>query len=74
MLRKSPHRLELVSQKKSFARGLSKIIPIVGAAISGGLTYASFKPMAQKLNLRLQEDMELFRSGYQKAKEAEYEE
>jgi len=30
--------------------------------------------MAQKLNLRLQEDMELFRSGYQKAKEAEYEE
>ena len=39
--------------KDSFARGVSKAIPLIGAPISAGLTYATFKPMANKLNRHL---------------------
>lgn len=35
--------------KKTFANGVSKMVPVVGGAISGGLTYASFKPSAERL-------------------------
>ncbi|MGW7808454.1 bacteriochlorophyll 4-vinyl reductase [Staphylococcus xylosus] len=35
--------------KDTFAKGFSKAIPIVGGAVSGGLNYASLKPMAKKL-------------------------
>lgn len=35
--------------KDSFGRGVSKTIPLLGAAISGGMTYATFKPMGKKL-------------------------
>lgn len=35
--------------KEIFAKGVSKIIPVVGGVISGGLTYFSFKPLAFKL-------------------------
>ena len=35
--------------KEIFAKGVSKIIPIAGGVISGGLTYFSFKPLAFKL-------------------------
>lgn len=35
--------------KEIFARGVSKAIPVIGAAVSGGLTYATYKPMSEKL-------------------------
>lgn len=35
--------------KDVFAKGVSKIVPIVGGAVSGGLTYLTFKPCATKL-------------------------
>lgn len=35
--------------KDSFAKGLSKVIPILGGAVSGGLTYASMKKMGHRL-------------------------
>ncbi len=35
--------------KESFAKTVSKVVPVVGGAISGGLTYASFKLGAEKL-------------------------
>lgn len=35
--------------KQSFAKGVSKVVPVVGGVISGGLTYASFKPGAERL-------------------------
>lgn len=41
--------------KGSFARGLSKVIPLIGAAISGGLTYTTFKPGAKRLKKVLRE-------------------
>jgi hypothetical protein len=35
--------------KESLAKGLSKAIPIVGGVISGGITFASMKPMGTRL-------------------------
>ena len=35
--------------KDVFAKGVSKAVPVLGAVVSGGLTLATFKPMAQKL-------------------------
>ena len=35
--------------KEVFARGVSKAVPVIGAVISGGLTLATYKPMAEKL-------------------------
>lgn len=39
--------------KDIFAKGVSKAVPVVGAVISGGLTLASFRPMAVKLKKHL---------------------
>lgn len=41
--------------KKTFAKGVSKVVPMVGGVISGGLTYASFKPGAERLRRYLRE-------------------
>ncbi len=35
--------------KEIFARGVSKAVPVVGAVVSGGLTFVTFKPMSEKL-------------------------
>lgn len=39
--------------KQNFAKGVSKIIPLAGGVISGGLNYASLRPMAKKLKNEL---------------------
>lgn len=39
--------------KETFAKGVSKAVPIIGGAISGGLTLATFKPMAHRLQKHL---------------------
>lgn len=39
--------------KRIFASGVSKLVPILGAATSGGLTYITFKPMAVRLKKHL---------------------
>ena len=43
--------------KDSFSKGISKVIPLIGAPISASLTYWTFKPMANKLKRYL--DLEL---------------
>lgn len=35
--------------KKIFARSVGKVVPIIGAGISGGLTYVTFRPSAERL-------------------------
>lgn len=45
--------------KQSFARGVSKFVPILGGAVSGGLTYYTFKPQAKKLMGKLKTTMYL---------------
>ncbi len=39
--------------KDIFAKSISKVIPVIGAVASGGLTYITFKPMANKLKKHL---------------------
>ncbi|MET9778168.1 hypothetical protein ABZ023_28610 [Streptomyces sp. NPDC006367] len=41
--------------KQTFARAVSKAVPVVGAVVSGGLTFATFRPMAKKLKNHLAE-------------------
>lgn len=40
--------------KKIFASGVSKMIPVIGAVTSGGLTFITFKPMTNKLKKHLE--------------------
>lgn len=35
--------------KETFAKTVSKVVPVVGGLVSGGITYASFKPSAERL-------------------------
>ncbi|MFF9688482.1 hypothetical protein [Streptomyces sp. NPDC014623] len=39
--------------KQTFAKSVSKAIPLVGAAVSGGLTFATFRPMSKRLKVHL---------------------
>ncbi|MCM2411176.1 MULTISPECIES: EcsC family protein [unclassified Streptomyces] len=39
--------------KQTFAKSVSKAIPVVGAAVSGTLTFATFRPMARRLKTHL---------------------
>ena len=39
--------------KATFAKGVSKVVPVVGGVVSGGLNYFSMKPMATKLKIEL---------------------
>ncbi|MGH4137709.1 SHOCT domain-containing protein [Clostridium sp.] len=44
--------------KQTFAKGVSKSIPVLGGIISGGLTYASMKPMGNRLKNTLAESID----------------
>ncbi|WP_294160329.1 SHOCT domain-containing protein [uncultured Collinsella sp.] len=35
--------------KQTFAKTASKVVPVIGGAISGGMTYAAYKPGAERL-------------------------
>ncbi|MFD4239040.1 hypothetical protein [Streptomyces sp. NPDC058542] len=39
--------------KQTFAKSVSKAIPLVGAVVSGGLTFATFRPMSRRLKTHL---------------------
>jgi len=44
--------------KRTFAQGVSKFIPVIGGIVSGGLTYASMKPMGDRLRETLYEALD----------------
>lgn len=46
--------------KDSFAKGVSKAIPILGGVVSGGITYISMKPMGNRLSKVLSESIEKY--------------
>lgn len=48
--------------KDSFAKGAAKVIPFLGAGLSGGITYLTFKPQANRLMKHLREDSNVFAS------------
>ena len=41
--------LGMQMSKQTFAKGVSKAVPIIGGAVSGSLTFATFRPMSAKL-------------------------
>lgn len=43
--------------KDSFAKGIAKAVPILGGIVSGGITYASMKPMGNRLRKILSESI-----------------
>lgn len=51
--------------KEIFAKGVSKVVPIIGGVVSGGVTFVSFYPMARKFKKYL--------SGLNPAKKSYYE-
>ena len=51
--------------KETFAKGLGKVVPILGSVISGGLTLATFRPSAKRLQHKLQEEMFVINESYQ---------
>lgn len=53
IVKKIAHLIGAKMTKQIFSSGISKAIPVAGALISGGVTFASFKPMANRLNLHL---------------------
>lgn len=55
IIKKTAAMIGIKVTKGSFAKSISKAIPVLGGAVSGGLTYASMKPMASRLNKVLNE-------------------
>ncbi|WP_461186786.1 hypothetical protein [Arthrobacter sp. Z4-13] len=55
--------------KKLFASGVAKVIPVVGAVLSGGLTLGTFLPMSKRLQKHLA-SLELTKPGH-RTEEAE---
>lgn len=35
--------------KETFAKGVGKVVPVIGGVVSGGITLATFRPMSAKL-------------------------
>ena len=52
--------------KATFAKGVSKVVPVVGGVISGGLTLATFKPMAHRLKKHLSKLAHMSPEEYEK--------
>lgn len=48
--------------KDSLAKGAAKVVPFLGAGLSGGITYFTFKPQANRLMKHLREDSNVFAS------------
>ncbi|WP_329329084.1 hypothetical protein [Streptomyces luteogriseus] len=53
IVKKVAAHLGVKMTKESFAKSVSKAIPLVGAVVSGGLTLATFLPMAKRLKKHL---------------------
>ena len=50
--------------KESFAKGVGKVVPLVGAPISATITYYTFHPMARRLKTHLDDLYEMRHEGY----------
>ncbi|MGW1317841.1 hypothetical protein [Streptomyces sp. NPDC002426] len=53
IVKKVAQYLGVEMTKQTFAKSVSKAIPLVGAAVSGGLTFATFRPMSRRLKAHL---------------------
>jgi len=57
IIKKTASLIGIKITKQTFAKGVSKVIPVLGGIISGGLTYASMKPMGNRLRDTLAESI-----------------
>lgn len=57
VIKKTASIIGIKVTKDSFAKSVSKAIPILGGVVSGGITYASMKPMGNRLNKVLNESI-----------------
>lgn len=49
VVRKIAQTLGIKMTKDTFAKGVAKVVPVLGGVASGGLTYATYRPMASRL-------------------------
>ena len=63
VVKKVAAHLGLKMTKQIFAGGVAKIIPVLGAVLSGGLTLATFLPMSRRLQKHLA-SLELTKPGH----------
>ena len=63
VVRRIAKELRTKITKRIYVKGVSKIVPVVGGAVSGGLTYAAFKPNCMRLKRSLW-DLELCDTGF----------
>lgn len=54
IVKKIARILSIKMTKEIFAKGVSKVVPLIGGAVSGAITYATFKPSANKLKKHLE--------------------
>ncbi|MGC5412430.1 hypothetical protein ACPXCX_53585, partial [Streptomyces sp. DT225] len=52
-VKKIAQHLGVSMTKQTFAKSVSKAVPVVGAVVSGGFTFATFLPMAKRLKKHL---------------------
>ena len=55
IVRKIAQTVGIRMTKQIFAEGVSKVVPVVGGVVSGGITYATFKPYSYKLQKSFKE-------------------
>ena len=54
MVKKVASFIGIKMTKETFAKGMAKLVPILGAVISGTVTIATFNPMSKKLKKYLE--------------------
>ncbi|WP_182102770.1 bacteriochlorophyll 4-vinyl reductase [Niallia taxi] len=52
--------------KDTFAKGVSKIIPVLGGVVSGGLTYATMKKMGNRLRITMYDSLHYTKQDFKK--------
>jgi len=55
IIRKVAALLGVKMTKDTFAKGVAKVVPVIGGVVSGGLTFASMRPMGRRLASTLSE-------------------
>ena len=49
IIKKIAQAVGIKMTKQIFAESVSKVVPVIGGAVTGGLSYITFKPCAKKL-------------------------
>ncbi|KAA9019542.1 bacteriochlorophyll 4-vinyl reductase [Niallia endozanthoxylica] len=66
IIRKIAAQIGMKLSKDTFAKGISKVVPILGGAVSGSITYATMKKMGARLSSTLYESLEYTPQDYEK--------